>query len=471
MIVDRRSFIAASAVSALVPSGANAVSGASLRPEDFGARGDGKTNDTRAFVALAAEIQRRGGGSISLGARRTYIVGAQDRGDGPWGWNPSPIIKLDRLVLPLQILGNGARLRAQPGLRFGSFDLQSGNAVSHSMPNHELSDLASPYRAMIWLSNCSAPIIVRDIELDGNAELLTIGGQFGDKGWQIPATGLLLRLNSHSETIENVLTHHHALDGATFVGLPGRSARSRVSGLVSRFNGRQGLSITGGQGYDFANCEFSHTGRGAIHSAPGAGVDIEAEGRRTIRDLSFTRCKFVDNAGCGVVADSGDSDGARFTDCTFVGTTSWSAWPRKPRFSFANCTFVGAVAHAFADPDPSRAAHFTACRFTDDPTLSPTGKVFSGRATGGPIANLAVSDNVTFDRCTFDLVGLAKLPTSQHAIYRDCVMRQRSSGPSSPRGTYLGQSTISGNVSLGGSMVEGDVALNGRRLARGRQGR
>jgi hypothetical protein len=44
------------------------------------------------------------------------------------------------------------------------------------------------------------------------------------------------------------------------------------------------------------------------------------------------------------------------------------------------------------------------CRFTDDPKLSPTGKVFLG---GGPIVNLAESDNVLFDRCRFDLVGEA----------------------------------------------------------------
>ena len=70
------------------------------------------------------------------------------------------------------------------------------------------------------------------------------------------------------------------------------------------------------------------------------------------------------------------------------------------------------------------------------------GKVFSGKAAGGPIANLAQSDNVSFDRCTFDLVGSAKLPRTNRAIYRDCTMRQRSPDPSAPGGRYLGRTTI-----------------------------
>lgn len=468
MKVDRRAFLAASAATATVPSRLLAAVEEIVRPEEFGARGDGVTNDTRAFAALSAEVNRRGGGTISLRAERTYLVGAQHRG-GDLGWTPSPIIELKGLPKPLRILGNGARLRCPPGLLFGTFDLASGAPVHRPMPNLNRSDLASPYRAMILVQDCAAPVEIHDVELDGNSGRLRIGGQYGDTGWQIPATGLHLVGNRTSELIENFLSHHHAQDGAMFIGSPERTGRTRVSRLICRYNGRQGLSITDGRGYDLADCEFSHTGRGAVSSAPGGGVDIEAE-HKTIRDLTFTRCKFIDNHGCGMVADSGDSEGARFTDCLFVGTTSWSAWPLKPHFSFAGCTFVGAVVHAFSDPDPARAAHFFNCRFTDDPKLSPTGEIYTGYPKGGPIVNLAVSDNVLFDRCTFDLVGSAALPWSWRAIYRDCTMRQRFPGPGMPKGRYLGHDTISGNVNLYGSMIEGVVIVNGKQLPRGSQG-
>jgi hypothetical protein len=465
MEFDRRAFLAAAAASVAAGAPPRAATGPVLRPEDFGARGDGVTSDGRAFAALGKEMNRRGGGTIALGKDRTYLVGGQAR-SSDLGWAPAPILNLHDLRQPVRIIGNGARLRCEAALRFGTFDPSTDRPVKRPMPNFRRSELASPYWAMILLKNCGAPIEVRDVELDGNIEGLRIGGPFGDTGWQVPATGLLLDNNLAEEIIDNVYSHHHGQDGMMIIGDPRRSGRSRIRRLVSRYNGRQGLSLTGGRGFDFEDCEFSRTGRSAVRSAPGGGVDIEAEGK-PIRDVAFTRCKFVDNAGAGMVADSGDSEGARFTDCLFVGTTTWSAWPHKPRFAFEGCTFVGAVVHPFPDPDPARACRFIGCRFTDDPKLSPTGEVYLG---GGPIANLAISDNVLFDRCTFDLVGTGVLPWSWRATYRDCTMKQQSKKTATPKGKYLGTTTISGPVDLYGSKVLGTLIVNGEPLPRGLRG-
>ena len=274
--------------------------------------------------------------------------------------------------------------------------------------------------------------------------------------------------NNHaSETITNLLIHHHGQDGVMIDGDDRRSSRSRLSKLVTRYNGRQGVSIVGGRGYDFSDCEFSFTGRSAIYSAPGAGIDIEAEGSKVNRDLTFSGCKFIDNMGVGMVADSGDSEGARFTDCLFVGTTTWSAWPLKPRFAFDRCTFVGSVVHAFPDRDPARAARFTECRFTDDPSQSPSGKVYLG---GGPIVNLAESDNVLFDRCIFDLKDGGVLPWSWRATYQDCTMSQASPVTAMTKGKYLGRTTIRAPVDYYGSMVIGTLILNGKPVPQGAHG-
>jgi hypothetical protein len=462
MNLDRRLFLASGAAAASMTSPLLAALPL-FRPEDFGARGDGKTNDTRAFAALAAAVNRRGGGTVSLGAGRTYIVGGQVRGPGRFGWNPEPILELRNLAAPLAILGNGARMRCQSGLRFGTFDLGNDRRVDHPMPNLSRADLASPYRAMIWIENCRASVEVRDVELDGNLSGLRIGGRFGDKGWQVPGSGLVLVGNGGGELVENLHSHHHPLDGMIITGDPRRTVRSRVGRLVSSHNGRQGLSIIGGRGYDFTDCEFTHTGRSGLASAPGAGVDIEAE-HPPIRDLSFTRCRFIDNAGAGLVADSGDSADARFSECLFVGTTSWSAWPKKPGFSFDHCTFVGSVVRAYPDKVPGQAARFTACTFTDDPKLSPTGKVYLGP---GPIVNLAQSDNVLFDACTFRLVAGGLLPWTSRATYRDCRMSQHSATRAMTKGKYLGSTTIDGPVDLHGSMIEGALVVNGRTVPRG----
>jgi hypothetical protein len=463
MDLNRRAFLAASAAASL--SSKLVAQGSSvLRPEDFGARANGVVNDTRAFTALSAELNRRGGGTISLGRGKTYIVGEQVRG-GEYAWTPRPIIELRGLSGPLVILGNGARLRCQSGLRFGTFDPRSGVRVRRPMPNYNSAELASPYRAMISIHESRAPIEIHDLELDGNLESLLIGGPYGDTGWQLPGSGLWLKDNRARETITNVLSHHHGQDGAIIDGDRARLSRSRFTGFVARYNGRQGASIVGGRGYDFEDCEFSHSGRSVLASAPCAGVDIEAETVKPIRDLTFTRCRFVDNLGVGMIADSGDSDGVEFADCMFVGSTNWSAWPHKPNFRFAGCTFVGSVVHPFADErDPERATQFRNCRFTDDPSLSPTRRVFDG---GGPIVNMAESKNVLFDRCTFSLLGHAVLPWSWQATYRDCTMTQRSTVTAMTKGKFLGTTAITGPVDLYGSMIVGTLIVNGRKRERG----
>ena len=135
MKLDRRAFLAGSGASSILPSRLPAQVGAVLSPEDFGARGDGKSNDDAAFAALSAEVNRRRGGTLSLRPGRTYIVGAQSRGTERFGWEPAPVLHLHDLLSPFKILGNGARLRCQNGLRFGTFDPATGQPVHRAMPN------------------------------------------------------------------------------------------------------------------------------------------------------------------------------------------------------------------------------------------------------------------------------------------------------------------------------------------------
>jgi hypothetical protein len=438
-------------------------------PEMFGAKGDGVTNDTEAFQRLSQALEANGGGTVEL-RRAVYVVGAQRRGILPHetAFVPSGILGVKGCTKPLRILGNGAVLRAAPGLRYGTFDRTTGAVTQNKMPFVDNTQMAIPYWAMIEMSECSGPILIADIELDGNMRSLKIGGPYGDTGRQIPGNGILLINNRGDEIVRNVRTHHQPLDGMMIDGIDSaagaRGVTRRIENLRSDHNGRQGVSLIGGRGYVFVDCKFNHTGRGGIASAPGAGVDIEAENGKTNRDHRFENCEFIDNFGCGMVADSGDSEGAVFTGCTFIGTTAWSAWPFKPRFRFSKCRFVGALVRAYGDADPQRAAQFHDCSFRDDPKLSPTGKVYLG-GDQGPIADLSDSRNVLFNRCSFLLTHKGLLPWSWHAIYSDVTMSQRASAQAYPKGRYLGSSTLTGNVDLYGTAVAGILMLNGKRHA------
>jgi hypothetical protein len=369
---------------------------------------------------------------------------------------------------PLRIIGNGARLKSVEGLRYGVFGAD-GKPIKRPMP-YSGPGLATPYRYMIRIAECSGPVEVSDLELDGSISTSVIGGEFGDTGWQIPAIGLALVDNRGAEIVRDVYTHHHGEDGFYIDGVPsaeGPLPRRHILRLRSEYNGRQGCSIVGGRGYRFEQCRFNHTGKAGLGSMPGAGVDIEAEGGKTNRDFSFTDCEFANNLGCAMVADTGDSADVRFAGCTFIGATNWSAWPNKPGFSFDRCTFVGSIVRAFGDSSPARAAQFRDCRFSDDPALSPTGKVYVGDNPEGPLADLSDTPNIFFGRCSFVATGRGLLPWSTGAIYQDCVMEQTSRSPAYPRGTFRGRTIINGNVDLYGSKISGEMIVNGRRFAAG----
>lgn len=435
----------------------------SITPEQFGAAGNGVTNDTAAFAAMTSFVNRRGGGEIAL-RPTTYIVGVQapDPSRPGYAFAPAKIMAFYGCSKKLSIFGNGARLRCADGLRFGTFDPATGLPTNHPLPFYTLGELATPYESMISIESCIGGVEVSDLQLDGNLDHLVIGGPFGDTGRQIPAFGLRLTNNGCAEQITRVYTHHHALDGILIDGTSQRQTTSSIRDVVSEYNVRQGCSLVGGRNYSFVSCRFNHTGRAGLASAPAAGFDIEAE-VKPIRNLSFSSCEFSNNTGVGMVADSGDTDGATFADCRFIGSTSWSAWPFKPHFRFTNSQFIGAVVHAFPDPDPERATQFSNCLFLDDPALSPTGEVYQ---PSWPIVNLAESANVLFDSCRFNLRFASVLPWSWQATYNNCTMSQVSPIQAYPKGSYTGVCRIDGNVDLYGAIILGDLIVNGQLIPR-----
>ena len=436
-----------------------ATKSAFVTPEQFGALGDGVTNDTDAFAAMTAFVNKRRGGVIAL-RPTTYIVGKQapDPRMSAYAFAPADIMEFDSCTKPLSIVGNGARIRCADGLRFGTFDPSTGEPTTNAMPYYGQGELATPYVAMISAMNCSGGVDISNLEFDGNLQHLTIGGCYGDKGRQIPAIGLRLLNNDCSEQVTQVYTHHHPLDGLYIDGPAERNSASTIEGVITEYNVRQGCSLVGGRNYSFKDCQFNHTGKAGLASAPSAGIDIEAE-IKSIRDLTFSGCEFSNNAGVGMLADSGDTDGATFENCRFIGTTAWSAWPRKPHFRFANCQFVGSMCNTFGDPDPERAAQFSNCDFVDDPSLSPTGEVFRSLA---PIVTVNIYKNVLFDGCQFKLIADSVLPYSSFALYNNCIMSQVATKTAYPRGTYTGVNVITGTVVLGSSTILGDVTVNGQ---------
>jgi hypothetical protein len=428
-------------VGILLLFGACLAQAQTVTPEQFGAVGDGIHDDTEAFAAAAGQIYTNGGGTFVLAKGKTYRVGRQERGTNEWPFSfyrPVPMFRLynagkaKKPNLRLTIEGHGATVKLNDGLRIGAFDKDTGAALGTTRHFTDRACRAQPGH-MFDLTGCDS-VEIRDLNLNGNVSHLTRGGVWGDTGYQCSASGFTLS-DCERIRIDNVVSSHCGLDGIMLVDWERCSSNQDWAISNSRFeyNARQGLSWCGGTNLTVTNCKFNHTGRDTIASAPGAGLDIEAESS-PIRNGTFISCEFVDNRGCAMVADTGNSADVTFEKCLFWGTTQWSIWAKKPGFRFTECVFHGQAANAYGDPDPERATRFKNCRFEDVYDAPYEGGSYSSYAyPGNELLIGGVGENVLFDGCTLiaNRVGSGVFGKEYGgpAIIRGCDITHKSSAP------------------------------------------
>lgn len=442
------------------------------RPEDYGARPNDPTFDNGpALSAASAAINAAGGGKLLLAPGATYWVGAQTSTlVGNYQFPPVTqyLIYIHNCTKLVIVDLNGAAIKCRAGLKYGSFN-PDGSVFNPGMPYFG-PGIAVPYYDAIRIEGNSGGVIVMNGELDGNINNLTIGGQWGDTGRQIPHNGIETVSNTGFVYVDNVYSHHHGLDGlqSSWPGIVATTVEQNHYPIMLRnsrflYNGRQGWSIVGGVGLYATNCDFSNTGKnGAVASAPGAGVDLEAESS-IVRRVRFRDCRFEDNIGVGVVADGTDVEDVEARTCAFVGTTSWGAWLIGYRFRIHECLFVGAIVNVLGSPDPHKACQFHNCRFLQGSDRSPTGVVYNQAGVAGfsPMADLGgISDeNVLFNNCSFDTENHAHitLPFTNLSIFQDCYFAGRNAGSSFPRGEFRGVNKM---ITSGGHFIDSGSSTN-----------
>jgi hypothetical protein len=334
----------------------------------FGAKGDGKTNDTEAFLKATKFFNDRGGNGTLNIPKGVYIVGKQTFSNGDI--NKYAYAGIDILDFKnsnnLVIKGeNGTVIKYADSLKLGSFDPSTGKVFNDNNPARPSYKYAAVIGNCIALTNCRN-IKVTTLTLDGNNKSIFFGGRYDDKGIQLPHTGLLIK-NCHSVSIENINASYFGLDGIIVSNIASTDADDiNISNSQFEYNCRQGLSWVGGNYLAAKNCSFNHSGKSAYFSPPGAGVDIEAE-VSTISNGVFDNCQFINNSGCGMLTGGGVASNCRFTNCTFWGTTNWSVWVTAPSFSFIGCKIYGSIVHGYNSPSNTDATRFINCYFEDKP--------------------------------------------------------------------------------------------------------
>lgn len=419
-------------------------------------------NVTDALRAAASHIQAAGGGTLLL-PKGGYLVGEQTfqgmllDGVTPCAYGPEEIITIRNCPNPLKISGYGAVLKAADGLRYGSFDRATGAAYNPpSLPFLDFSYYAYPYRGMINVEG-NETVTIEGIELDGNSANLSIGGYFGDSAWQVEGHGIYARNNNVVHIID-VHTHDQPSDGVTIASSAiTESSAAKPLKLVnvrSLYNGRQGLSLTGGKSVTIENSDFSMTGQRTnaglgtkLQSTPGAGIDIEAEGT-LVRDVTIMSSRFLGNWRRGVVASSGYSKGVTFKNCTIE-----NAVISRFRYHFENCLFVGftnfaiPLTNEYLSGVPATTQedgmHFHKCRFAYDDALSGTGTMVDAAQSVWNEANWSRFVDCSIRTGAYPLPSVVKAPLSPSSpVFENTDWISTNTGGVQINGYWRGQNNI-----------------------------
>jgi hypothetical protein len=371
--------------------------------KDFGAVGDGRKDDTHAFVAASERINKIRIGITLVIPKGNYLVKPQKASDDE---RSAPYLPVNLLSFHgcknITIRGEeGTRIQYAPGLYFGSFRRNGRNV-------EKLKEITTNYAFRVAvgyginLEECTN-IKIENIELDGNIAKLNVGGPFGDVGIQIDNDGVFIR-NSSVVTIQNVYAHHFGRDGILILNQTPQQMKTHSQKLVLTncrfdYNGRQGLSWVGGAGLIATNCSFSFTGASAIYSAPGAGVDFEPHGGYVVTNGTFENCTFRSNMGVGVLSDVGGADvsGIRLIRCLLVSEKSSALWIKSPGFTLINCSIFGIFRHGYAAQSPAEGTKFIGCHFSDR---------FSTEASGNFLVESSGTRFMTFTDCSFNVRSL-----------------------------------------------------------------
>jgi hypothetical protein len=387
---------------------------------NFGAKGNGKSDDQFAFEKAASFFNSRGGNGKLVLPKGIYIVGRQDFRTGIKQRHVLNILNCKNLTIE----GEGAVVKFKDSLLYGAFDpvlLKPFHSDQRVFVDYAY---AAPIGNFINLLNCSH-IVIKNIEVNGNQKGMVLGGTYGDTGFQLSHDGILLE-DCSNVLLQNLHIHHMGRDGVQIGNRTPAKWLTQNQNIEIRnsrfeFNGRQGLSWVGGSGLKVKSSKFNSTGKGRFLSAPGAGLDIEAE-IGIIQNGFFEDCEFIDNVGCAIVADNGDSKNMTFVRCTFWGVNGWTAWINKPNYNFIESNFYGSIVHGYDSESDENATKFFRCKFEDK-------SYHAASAYGNYLVEINGVRRILFDRCDFTankkkliwVVGDSRWNENEMPVFRKCI--------------------------------------------------
>lgn len=424
----------------------------------------GATNATQAFIDASAALCAAGGGALRI-PPGVYTVGRQIRAtqsNSGYAYLGEDIITIANCNYPVVIEGSGATLKLASGLKFGSFDAVTESVYTPSSLPFTDTNYAASVGRMLVLSNNTHSVTVRDLELDGNAAGVSLGGEWGESGYDLAGDGVVIS-SAGDVQLSGMQIHDLPRDGVQLnrasACMEARAPLSLRQVSISKA-GRHGLAWLSGNGVTAINCRFNHSGRGALATAPACGVYVNA-GTGVASNGRFSNCEMLNNVGVGLWVGEEHVADLTVERSTLVGTTAAPLVVRAPRVHLISSTIAGQLSELYpaqtaGDGDATR---FTSCRLTDQYTYAD--QVFIPANT--PLLNLGAScQGVMFDRCKLEAGASVLAQASGVVTLSNSRLYQGVTGTCTLPAIYVGQNEIEtpGSVDWTGSERFGAVLLN-----------
>jgi len=255
-----------------------------INVKDFGAKGDGKSDDYDALQAAASAICQSPGATL-LFPEGTYRIDRYRITGGPKENKVQNIRYIG--CKGNTITGVKAKIEVDGDFRRRTDKEENSYAISYA-------DSVTPFE-MIQ----SSGFRIIGFVIAGNVDRMS-----RDPNVAVGGTAGILTMKSRDYFIEDVTVRGFGGDGIR-LGEDSQSADEGVhlSNVTSTHNARQGLAIINVRGADVVNSVFSDNGRtgGYGFHAPAAGVTIEPVRYASEQDpaggITFDKCRFEENIG------------------------------------------------------------------------------------------------------------------------------------------------------------------------------
>ena len=279
---------------------------------DFGAVGDGATDDTVA-IQNAFDAISTNGGTVSFVNGKTYMINGQ--------------------YLPIQTIFGGVKPKSNT-------TLEGNNATLKVITNNYTG------YCVLNIASCDS-ITINNLNIKGDVSTHT--GSTGEFGH-----GIIIA-NSTNVRLYNVSSNDCWGDGLLSTNYSVGFATGNVEAYSCLFNNnrRQGMSIVNMTNGVFVGCSFNNTGR-TLATSPASGVDLEPGFVGAVAsNISFISCNFYNNQSHGLIGGSSVYvvENIKLVSCYFnsngasaITANSVGATPKvQGLFEIIDCEITGQV--------------------------------------------------------------------------------------------------------------------------------